>query len=172
MSAIRTETRWYPGAAFTVTFFLLTSGWFIWSPGALRLRQKMRMRRSPSLGIEADVTNHTNRPVSLTVRSSPSGKPENKGSSEGCENENNKENVCRNVLPAHECDSQLVVPAGETVHCVQRITLRQPMLWSDASPALYGVSLKLFNGQKECLDADSAVTGIRTLALDAVRGLR
>ncbi|HUM83215.1 MAG TPA: glycoside hydrolase family 2 TIM barrel-domain containing protein [Lachnospiraceae bacterium] len=167
------NSRWYPGSGIYRDVFLLTSGPVYLEPGSLKVTTEDADEALAVLRIEADVTNHTNRPVSLTVRSSLSGKPENKGSSlEGCENENNKENVCRNVLPAHECDSQLVVPAGETVHCVQRITLRQPMLWSDASPALYGVSLKLFNGQKECLDADSAVTGIRTLALDAVRGLR
>lgn len=52
-----------------------------------------------------------------------------------------------------------------------RMTVDEPKLWSEDTPYLYTVELKLYEG-KQLLDSHSERYGIRTMALDAKRGLR
>lgn len=60
---------------------------------------------------------------------------------------------------------------GEERAVERRLTVRSPLPWSAETPRLYTVESALYEGET-LLDCDTARTGIRTLSLDAVRGLR
>ena len=67
--------------------------------------------------------------------------------------------------------SAFFVKAGEKKTLRQRILVRNPRLWSEECPALYAVESRLCDGEKE-IDSAEDRFGIRSLTLDAVRGLR
>ena len=67
--------------------------------------------------------------------------------------------------------SAFFVKAGEKKILRQRILVKNPRLWSEECPALYAVESRLCDGEKE-IDSAADRFGIRSLSLDAVRGLR
>ena len=64
-----------------------------------------------------------------------------------------------------------VLPGAEAVARV-RLAVERPSLWSDTSPALYGVRTTLVGEEGQLIDTDAATFGIRRLQVDATRGLR
>ena len=55
----------------------------------------------------------------------------------------------------------------------KRVTVEDPALWDVESPAMYTCVSRLLSADgKECFDEDTVQFGIRTLAVDAKRGLR
>jgi beta-galactosidase len=60
---------------------------------------------------------------------------------------------------------------GERAVVRQRFNVRTPALWSPDSPALYTASVSVRDGEMT-VDDDAVTFGIRTLQLDAARGLR
>ncbi len=69
------------------------------------------------------------------------------------------------------CKSVLTLLGQEERTVSQRIALENPMLWSDETPTLYTYEIALQN-EDITLDSETGAFGIRTLALDAKRGLR
>ncbi len=57
----------------------------------------------------------------------------------------------------------------EKIH--QRLLIKEPLLWSPDSPNLYACRVRLLEGE-ELVDETVASFGVRTLSLDAARGLR
>ena len=69
--------------------------------------------------------------------------------------------------------TRVSVPAGGTAEVSQRILVTAPQLWSIDSPALYRVDSTLSSaGDDEQVDRSRVQFGIRSLHLDAARGLR
>ncbi|MBR1496583.1 MAG: DUF4982 domain-containing protein, partial [Oscillospiraceae bacterium] len=69
--------------------------------------------------------------------------------------------------------SAFFLKAGERKELSQRILVKSPALWSEDSPALYRFESALrLAGAAEPIDRAEGSFGIRTLALDAARGLR
>ena len=69
--------------------------------------------------------------------------------------------------------THVFLTAGEKRTLQQRIAIENARLWSEAAPALYQVKSSLFCAEcGEVLDEAESSMGIRTLALDAKRGLR
>jgi beta-galactosidase len=67
--------------------------------------------------------------------------------------------------------SPVTVLPGESATARLRLYVNSPALWSVESPSLYSVCLDLQNGE-EVADSESVTFGIRTLQVDAQRGLR
>ena len=65
----------------------------------------------------------------------------------------------------------LTVFEGEKRKMTGRIVVKNPMPWSVDTPYLYQMRSRLYEGE-ELLDENVETFGIRTLALDAVHGLR
>ncbi|WP_346618476.1 glycoside hydrolase family 2 TIM barrel-domain containing protein [Blastococcus montanus] len=63
------------------------------------------------------------------------------------------------------------VRPGEPAVVRQRLVVRDPALWGPGSPALYTATVSLADGEA-VLDEETVTTGIRTLSVDPVRGLR
>ncbi|MCM3885579.1 glycoside hydrolase family 2 TIM barrel-domain containing protein [Frankia sp. R82] len=68
-------------------------------------------------------------------------------------------------------EERLSVESGETKTLRQRVAVPAPALWSPESPQLYTASVALSDGD-QVVDEAVADFGIRTLAVDARRGLR
>jgi len=67
--------------------------------------------------------------------------------------------------------SRATLVAGETVTVRQRIHVRHPALWSTGTPALHHASVRL-SDEHGPVDEAAAHFGIRSVAVDPVRGLR
>lgn len=65
----------------------------------------------------------------------------------------------------------LTLYEGENRRTMQRIVVQQPQIWSEDTPNLYRAVSRLYEGEK-LLDESETMFGIRTLELDAKRGLR
>ncbi len=83
------------------------------------------------------------------------------------------ETVLRDTSGAEvaRCQSALTLLGQEARTVSQRIAVARPRLWSDETPVLYTYEITLRDGDV-VLDAETGSFGIRTLALDAKRGLR
>ena len=66
-----------------------------------------------------------------------------------------------------EISAPVTLLAGETKTATLRLTLEHPKLWSVDNPFLYDCETEL-----EGLDSEHTCFGVRTLSLDARRGLR
>lgn len=73
----------------------------------------------------------------------------------------------RHRIDDTEISASVTLSAGETKTVSQRFTLEHPKLWSTDEPNLYDCETVL-----EGLDSEYTRFGIRTLSLDAARGLR
>lgn len=95
------------------------------------------------------------------------------------EDSNRREFVLENVIT--DCDSGVVTEeksritlfAGEKRKIVQRIVVDAPQLWSAAQPVLYTCSSRILDCEsKKEIDENTQTFGIRTIQIDAKRGLR
>ncbi|MCD8054185.1 MAG: DUF4982 domain-containing protein [Lachnospiraceae bacterium] len=68
-------------------------------------------------------------------------------------------------------ESRVVLFGGETRTLTQRIAVENPQLWSDEHPALYRCESTL-SEDGQTVDSQTETVGLRTLRLDAKRGLR
>lgn len=67
--------------------------------------------------------------------------------------------------------TRVTVPPGRTIEVSQRVLVMSPLRWSPEAPHLYRVDSTLGSGDHE-RDRSQVAFGIRTLHLDAARGLR
>lgn len=67
--------------------------------------------------------------------------------------------------------STFFLPAGKSRILVQRLVIEHATLWSDETPNLYTACVSLA-ADDACFDSTAETFGIRTLSLDAKRGLR
>lgn len=67
--------------------------------------------------------------------------------------------------------SPMTTFAGESATLRQRVYVRQPQLWSVEEPNLYRCQTHITSSEGEILDEEMTTFGIRTLTLDADKGL-
>ncbi len=74
------------------------------------------------------------------------------------------------ALAASDASMVTVLPGATTV-VRQRLYVRSPRRWCVDEPSLYGATVSLLDGD-EVVDEATVTTGIRTLQIDPIRGLR
>lgn len=145
-----TNSRWYSGGGIYRDVYLLVSDITYIQPEGVRIRTESADRELGVLRIDTELRNkdYKNKPLVLETRIEDSA----------------------GKLAAEE--NSPAVLFGNTKRVVsQRLFVDCPKLWSEDTPALYYCKSKLWCGD-ELLDEVCTVFGIRTLNLDARRGLR
>ena len=145
-----TNSRWYSGSGIYRDVYLLSSEMVYIEPDGVQVITEDADEDYAVLSVRTTVVNETGRAKKLCLRSIFRG-PE--GGEDGRE------------------ESPFFLKAGERRTLSQRILVQKPALWSEDSPALYQVESCLTEGG-ETLDTAQDRFGIRTLSLDAARGLR
>ena len=145
-----TNSRWYSGSGIYRDVYLLTSGPVYIQPDNLRVTTESADGQYAILRVETIVRNTEPGSKQLclqTVFKAPDG-----------------------AQAAGE-KTAFFLRGGQEKTITQRIVVKAPALWSEESPALYTVEARLCSGEA-VLDAACDTFGIRTLSLDAARGLR
>lgn len=73
------------------------------------------------------------------------------------------------ALPVKKVSGKLTLKPGEARIITQKITVRNPQLWSPESPYLYRIQSRIKSG-REALDGGVTRLGIRSFAFDAKQG--
>ena len=145
-----TNSRWYSGSGIYRDVYLMTSDATYIEPDSVQVTTESVDRELALLKVSATVINETLCARTLYL------------------------NTCILAADGTAAGNErtaFFLKAGESRTLTQRILVKKPALWSENSPALYSAALTLCDGQMD-IDAAEAVFGIRTLALDAARGLR
>ena len=137
------NSRWYSGSGIYRDVYLLESGPIRIREHSVTVETERADRDVAAVLIQAVVANGTNQAKILQIRT---------------------------IMDGNEETTKVMLRAGEERKVRQRITLREPRLWSAEHPELYTVEMQLLCGG-ELLDSEQLTTGIRILGLDAVSGL-
>ena len=144
------NSRWYTGSGIYRPVHLLVGGPVRITPHGLRLSTRSNSRDDAVVEITSTLVNDTavDAAVTLTVTlTAPSG-------------------------VQTSLDQRLSVPPGETQVC-ELVTIAFPELWSPETPRLYAASALLTDAASgDVVDEARTSFGVRTLELDAARGLR
>ena len=144
------NSRWYSGSGLYRDVYLLRSEMVYLEPEGVRVSTESADADWAVLRVETEVVNESSRARELRLFSTLR---DPKGEAVGAE------------------ESPFFLKAGEKRALHQRILVPKPALWSVESPSLYRVESRLTeNG--ETIDTAEDCFGIRTLSLDAARGLR
>lgn len=148
-----TNSRWYSGAGIYRDVYLLESGLTHIVPEGVQIKTENADENYATLKVSVELENKTAAPQNLVV-----------------------ETVIR--------DSEGKETGKEVTHATlfgsekrtvkQRILVENPSLWSAESPSLYTYETKVYEdtAEKKMLDEAKDTFGIRTLSVDAKRGLR
>lgn len=143
------SSRWYPGSGIYRDVWLWQGGPVTFVPGRQRVRTVSVEDGYAVLQLEGQIDNRAraqNLRLELAL-TAPDG------------------------APCGGATAWVALRAGQTGRWHATVTVDAPALWSPDAPALYRAALRLWD--QETLDDETEVTfGIRTLALDARRGLR
>ncbi|MCD7749701.1 MAG: DUF4982 domain-containing protein [Oscillospiraceae bacterium] len=145
-----TNSRWYSGSGIYRDVYLLESGLVYLVPEGVQVVTETADEEYAALLVSAELCSRQHAPQALTMETvlrSPSG------------------------AEVARCQSILTLLGQEERTVSQRIAVAKPQLWSDETPALYTYEITLRDGDA-VLDTETGSFGIRTLALDAKRGLR
>lgn len=145
-----TNSRWYSGGGIYRDVYLLVSGLVHIVPEGVQIKTESADREYAVLHINTELQNNCHGASELTL-----------------------ETVVRDAK-GHVVSSEVtpvVLFSQETRTVSQRVTVEAPELWSEDHPALYTCTTRLLN-QEGVLDESKEQFGIRTLQLDAKRGLR
>ncbi|MCD7821112.1 MAG: hypothetical protein LUG64_02755 [Clostridiales bacterium] len=145
-----TNSRWYSGSGIYRDVYLLESELVYLVPDGVQVVTETADEEYAALRVSAELRSLQHAPQHLTVETvlrDPSG------------------------AEAAKCQSVLTLLGGEERTVSQRVAVAQPQLWSDETPVLYTYEITLRDGDT-VLDTETGAFGIRTLALDAKRGLR
>ena len=145
-----TNSRWYSGSGIYRDVYLFTSGATYIEPDSVQVTTADADADLALLRISTTVINETLSARTLTLYTRVL-------SADGAE--------------AGAEKSAFFLKAGESRTLTQHILVKKPALWSENSPALYTAAVALCDGQ-DSMDNAEAIFGIRTLSLDAARGLR
>ncbi|MBQ9009578.1 MAG: DUF4982 domain-containing protein [Clostridia bacterium] len=145
-----TNSRWYSGSGIYRDVYLLTSGPTYIEPDKVQVTTVSVDGDYANLAVSATVINESLSPRTLTL---------------------NTEIRSATGLDAGRERTTFFIKAGEKRTLTQHILVKEPSLWSEDNPALYTAAVALCDGQEYVDEAETAF-GIRTLSLDAVRGLR
>lgn len=145
-----TNSRWYSGSGIYRDVYLLTSGPVYIQPDSLKVTTESADRQYAVLRVETTVVNTDPGSKQLCLQTSLKAP-------DGAEAAGEK--------------TVFFLRGGQEKTITQRILVKAPALWSEENPALYTVEGRLCGGDA-ALDAAWDTFGIRTLSLDAARGLR
>lgn len=145
------NSRWYSGAGIYRDVYLLTSEATYIAPE----------------GVQVDTENADEEIAVLNIRTEIKNR---KANTEKLVLETSIEDTSGNLIA--RCNSTIVLMEAEERQVPQRITVPEPKLWSAETPELYTVTSRIYNSGGKLLDENKDTFGIRTLTLDAKRGLR
>ena len=145
-----TNSRWYSGSGIYRDVYLLSSETVCIEPDSVQVSTEAADEDYAVLRLETTIVNESGSAKELRLVNRIR---DQKGESVGTE------------------ESPFFLKAGERRTLRQRILVQKPALWSEDSPTLYRVESRLTEGG-ETLDTAQDRFGIRTLSLDAARGLR
>ena len=148
-----TNSRWYSGAGIYRDVYFLESGLIYIEPEGVQIKTENVDKEIAVINISTELNNKT-----------------------AVKEEAILETVIKNKdrkTVAQECTT-VTIFGQEGKRIKQRITVVNPMLWSDKTPELYIYEVKLYkaDGEKTLLDETRGSFGIRTLSVDVKRGLR
>lgn len=143
------NSRWYSGGGIYRDVYLLTGGKAYIKPDGVQVTTERLSDDVAALCVRTELKNRCshNRSLTLVTRILDA---------EGTE-------VSREITP-------ITLFEAEERAITRRITVSNPKAWSDETPYLYTVVTELYESET-LLDADTTVTGIRTLSLDSKYGL-
>lgn len=148
-NAMDLTSRYYSGAGIYKDVYLHVGDKVYIEPDSLKFTTLEAEEAGALVRLEADVTNRCRRPHMVELQA-----------------------IVKQGEKAQElkpCRVRLC--SGETFHFSKIVYLPEAALWSDETPSLCEYHLCLSqNG--ETVDSDRVVTGIRTITMDAVHGLR
>ena len=139
-----TNSRWYSGSGIYRDVYLLRSGPVYIAPDGVQITTENADQALAVLSVKTTVVNSAQTPHRAALETRVGGAAET---------------------------TALYLRGGETRTVSQRIVLTSPQLWSAEHPALYTLDSRLTEGDT-VLDTASERFGVRTLELDAARGLR
>ena len=145
-----TNSRWYSGSGIYRDVYLLTAAGPYIAPDGVLVQTEQADADCAVLSVRTTLANRSLLPRSLCLLTVIR---DGGGAQAGAEK------------------SPLFLRAGEERTLTQRILVKKPALWSEDSPALYTAESRLCDGEA-VLDTAGGSFGIRTLSLDALRGLR
>ncbi len=169
--------RWYTGTGLYRGVSLLTSKKAHIAPDGVYIYMKEAMQNDAAAALEITVANESAEDLyadvetTLTLRKTPA--PGARSAADP------------DAQPAACGKARVFIPAGKTRVVRDTIVIENAALWSPENPNLYDVDVKLTalsgradaandDGQQPAgvLDTAHTVTGLRTIAVDAVHGLR
>lgn len=144
------NSRWYSGGGIYRDVYLLISELTHIVPGGVQIKTEEADEEYGVLQIRTEIKNANHSVAELTLETEIWDQTGTV--------------VARETSPA-------AILGGEMRTLSQRLVVEAPRLWSDVAPDLYVCKTILREGKK-ILDEQSELFGIRTLQLDAKRGLR
>ena len=145
------NSRWYSGGGIYRDVYLVSGGLIRFEQDSLQIRTVEADEEYALLDVSALVTGRKNTRENLSVQLAFFDE--------------------KGQLAAEEKHPFLLYE-GKTKKLHRTVLIRKPALWSDQTPSLYLVRASLAEEQGCCLDEVTISFGIRTLSIDAVRGLR
>jgi len=144
-----TNSRWYSGSGIYRDVWLLTSGTVYLEPDQVKVRTERIDADYAVILVESTIVNETSRERHLKLESYVRHPGGGEGGLE---------------------QTMFFLPAGAKKTITQRMMIKQPRLWSEDSPALCTLESRLYEGTTR-IDRAETRFGIRTLSLDAAKGL-
>lgn len=144
-----TNSRWYSGGGIYRDVFLCSAGLTYLVPQGVQVTVENADRDAAALLVTAEITTRNPCGEDLLLNTTLFD-------GEG------------NAVAQDTCPLSLF--EGETRRLARRLLVERPRLWSAETPELYTCRSRLFSRGRQ-IDEQSAVFGIRTLSLDARRGL-
>lgn len=138
------NSRWYTGAGIYRDVYLLCADTIFMQEENIRITTIDLDERAALVSVEADLENSSVNAVNINVM----------------------------ISFDQQCESYPVFIKGqEKLKFFKRFTIQNPKPWSDQKPYLYTVKIELFDSER-IYDTYSVRTGLRTLQVDSIHGLR
>ena len=148
------NSRWYSGAGIYRDVYFLEAEPVYIQPEGVQIRTEETDEEYAVLKVQTELDNRTVAAQALTVKTAI---------------------VDADGNVAAEEHTRIALAGSEKRTIAQRILISQPKLWSAETPELYTCQVKLYTEEGDSLsltDETSTRFGIRTLQVDAKRGLR
>jgi len=165
-----TNSRWYSGSGISRDVYLVTGGSAYIDYESVRIKTVAANFDYATLELSAVVSNTAAKVASLRLETVIRD-------ADGNECVTEKSSLVLGGTAGGRSGANSVITGGlEGVGTSRRITQRvavdSPSLWSAETPVLYTAELRLVDSEGNVVDEECTEFGIRTLALDAKRGLQ
>lgn len=145
-----TNSRWYSGGGIYRDVYILVSDLSYIVPEGVQISTVDADEEYASINIKTELKNRKHNPADLKLENIIQ---DDKGNIVSCD-----------TIPVTLFENEMRIMN-------QRLTVKNPCLWSYESPALYRCITRLYEGD-ELKDESISTFGIRTLSVDAQRGFR